>query len=769
MARRSLDRGSSPLPEKIGGLLQETRWLALGALALFLGMALWGFNRADPGWSHAASSPVVHNPAGRAGAWLADLLLYLFGLSAWWWIALFAVFVFWGVRRLRDEVGDYEPHPLYLALFGFTFLIVASASLEALRFYSLKAELPLGPGGVLGIELSRVLGTHLGYTGATVLLLALIAFSWSLFTGMSWLWAYEQTGFILERFVGFFYGRVDTWRDRQIGKEIAQQREIVVEEEKRRVELHEPIIIEPPAPPEVPVSKKAEKRVEREKQAMLFPDAIVGGKLPPLHLLDPAPPVTETVSPETLEYTSRLIERKLADFGVQVKVLAAMPGPVITRYEIEPAVGVKGAQIVNLARDLARALAMVSIRVVETVPGKSCMALELPNPKRQMVKLSEIIASQPYNDMSSPLTVCLGKDSGGRPVVADLAKTPQWLVAGTTGSGKSVGVNAMILSMLYKSEPEHVRLIMVDPKMLELSIYEGIPHLLAPVVTDMKQAANALHWCVTEMEKRYKLMSAMGVRNIAGLNTKIKEAEKKGEHIPNPLTLTPETPEPLKHMPYIVVIIDELADLMMVVGKKVEEQIARLAQKARAAGIHLVLATQRPSVDVITGLIKANIPTRIAFQVSSKIDSRTILDQMGAEALLGQGDMLYLAPGTGYPTRVHGAFVSDDEVHRVVEHLKTTGAPEYVEDILNGAGGDEEGMSAEGGEGGSDAESDPLYDQAVEVVLKNQRASISLVQRHLRIGYNRSARLIEAMEAAGLVSAMDARGARDVLMKPSPE
>ncbi|MEN3374471.1 DNA translocase FtsK 4TM domain-containing protein [Dechloromonas sp. ZS-1] len=769
MARRSLDRGSSPLPEKIGGLLQETRWLALGALALFLGMALWGFNRADPGWSHAASSPVVHNPAGRAGAWLADLLLYLFGLSAWWWIALFAVFVFWGVRRLRDEVGDYEPHPLYLALFGFTFLIVASASLEALRFYSLKAELPLGPGGVLGIELSRVLGTHLGYTGATVLLLALIAFSWSLFTGMSWLWAFEQTGFILERFVGFFYGRVDTWRDRQIGKEIAQQREIVVEEEKRRVELHEPIIIEPPAPPEVPVSKKAEKRVEREKQAMLFPDAIVGGKLPPLHLLDPAPPVTETVSPETLEYTSRLIERKLADFGVQVKVLAAMPGPVITRYEIEPAVGVKGAQIVNLARDLARALAMVSIRVVETVPGKSCMALELPNPKRQMVKLSEIIASQPYNDMSSPLTVCLGKDIGGLPVVADLAKTPHLLVAGTTGSGKSVGVNAMILSMLYKSEPEHVRLIMVDPKMLELSIYEGIPHLLAPVVTDMKQAANALHWCVTEMEKRYKLMSAMGVRNIAGLNTKIKEAEKKGEHIPNPLTLTPETPEPLKHMPYIVVIIDELADLMMVVGKKVEEQIARLAQKARAAGIHLVLATQRPSVDVITGLIKANIPTRIAFQVSSKIDSRTILDQMGAEALLGQGDMLYLAPGTGYPTRVHGAFVSDDEVHRVVEHLKTTGAPEYVEDILNGAGGDEEGMSAEGGEGGSDAESDPLYDQAVEVVLKNQRASISLVQRHLRIGYNRSARLIEAMEAAGLVSAMDARGARDVLMKPSPE
>jgi len=491
--------------------------------------------------------------------------------------------------------------------------------------------------------------------------------------------------------------------------------------------------------------------------------------LPPLHLLDPAPPATETVSPETLEYTSRLIERKLADFGVQVKVLAALPGPVITRYEIEPAVGVKGAQIVNLARDLARALAMVSIRVVETVPGKSCMALELPNPKRQTVKLSEIISSGPYNNMSSPLTVCLGKDIGGLPVVADLAKTPHLLVAGTTGSGKSVGVNAMILSMLYKAEPDQVRLIMVDPKMLELSIYEGIPHLLAPVVTDMKQAANALHWCVTEMEKRYKLMSAMGVRNIAGLNSKIKDAEKRGEHIPNPLSLTPEAPEPLQNMPFIVVIIDELADLMMVVGKKVEEQIARLAQKARAAGIHLVLATQRPSVDVITGLIKANIPTRLSFQVSSKIDSRTILDQMGAEALLGQGDMLYLAPGTGYPTRVHGAFVSDDEVHRVVEHLKSTGAPEYVEDILNGnAGGDDEG-GGEGGEGGGDAEADPLYDQAVDIVLKNKRASISLVQRHLRIGYNRSARLIEAMEKAGLVSGMDGRGGREVIARKEAE
>jgi S-DNA-T family DNA segregation ATPase FtsK/SpoIIIE len=755
------------LPDKIGSLLQESRWLGVGAVALFLGMALWGFDRQDPGWSHSVVGGATHNPAGRAGAWFADLLLYLFGLSAWWWIVLFGMFVWWGVRKFH-AAGERQERPLYIALGGFGFLLVASSSLEALRFYSLKAELPLAPGGLFGVELGGALAGLFGYTGSTLLLLAMLAAGWSVFSGMSWLWAFEKLGQGLEAGLAFLYARVDAWRDRQIGREVAQQREVVVEEEKRRGELHEPIIIETP-PPEVPVSKKAEARIEREKQVPLFPEAVVGGQLPPLHLLDPAPPATETVSPETLEFTSRLIERKLADFGVQVKVLAALPGPVITRYEIEPAVGVKGAQIVNLARDLARALALVSIRVVETVPGKSCMALELPNPRRQTVKLSEIISSKPYHDMHSPLTVSLGKDIGGQPVVADLAKTPHLLVAGTTGSGKSVGVNAMILSMLYKAEPDQVRLIMVDPKMLELSIYEGIPHLLAPVVTDMKQAANALHWCVTEMEKRYKLMAAMGVRNIAGLNAKIKEAEKKGEHIPNPLSLTPETPEPLKTMPFIVVIIDELADLMMVVGKKVEEQIARLAQKARASGIHLVLATQRPSVDVITGLIKANIPTRLSFQVSSKIDSRTILDQMGAEALLGMGDMLYLAPGTGYPTRVHGAFVSDDEVHRVVEHLKATGTPEYVEDILNGGGGDDDEGGGESGEGGGDAEADPLYDQAVDIVLKNRRASISLVQRHLRIGYNRSARLIEAMEKAGLVSAMDARGGREVLARREAE
>ncbi|WP_263771028.1 DNA translocase FtsK [Propionivibrio soli] len=755
----------SPLPEKIAVVLQESRWLAFIVLAAFVGLALWGYHRGDPGWSHSAPFGVLHNPMGRSGAWLADLLLYVFGLSAWWWVVLLVAVVWWGYRRL-DGFRAADRRPLYIALIGFLVLIIASSALESLRFYSLKVQLPMLPGGVLGFEIGRLFVRYLGYTGATLALLAGLALGWSVFSGMSWLSAMERVGALLEAAWASGRGLLDRWQDRRIGREVARERDAVVEVEKKRVETYEPIVIEPPEPPPPP-PPKLEKRKERERQAPLFPEAVVGGLLPPLHLLEPAAEQTDQVSPETLEYTSRLIERKLADFGVQVKVLAAYPGPVITRYEIEPAVGVKGAQIVNLAKDVARALSMVSIRVVETVPGKSCMALELPNAKRQIVRLSEIISSHEYHNMSSPLAMTLGKDIGGRPVVVDLAKMPHLLVAGTTGSGKSVGINAMILSLLYKSEPDQVRLILVDPKMLELSIYEGIPHLLAPVVVDMKQAANALNWCVAEMERRYKLMSAMGVRNIAGLNHRIKDAEKAGNKLPNPLSLTPEAPEPLLCMPHIVVVIDELADLMMVAGKKVEQLIARLAQKARAAGIHLILATQRPSVDVITGLIKANIPTRMSFQVSSKIDSRTILDQMGAEALLGQGDMLYLAPGTGYPTRVHGAFVADEEVHHVVDYLKTAGAPDYVEGVLTGAGLDDD---AEGGNGGGDgdggdAESDPLYDQAVEVVLKNRRASISLVQRHLRIGYNRSARLIEAMEKAGLVSAMDGRGGREVLAR----
>jgi DNA segregation ATPase FtsK/SpoIIIE, S-DNA-T family len=503
--------------------------------------------------------------------------------------------------------------------------------------------------------------------------------------------------------------------------------------------------------------------VVKERQKPLFTE-LADTKLPQVDLLDADSGRQETVTPETLEMTSRLIEKKLKDFGVEVRVVVASPGPVITRYEIEPATGVKGSQIVNLAKDLARSLSLVSIRVVETIPGKNLMALELPNARRQSIRLAEILGSQAYNDAHSMLTLGLGKDIVGGPVVADLAKMPHLLVAGTTGSGKSVGINAMILSLLYKAEARDVRLILIDPKMLEMAMYEGIPHLLAPVVTDMKQAANALNWCVGEMERRYKVMSKLGVRNLAGYNKKIAEAGEREEKIPNPFSLTPEDPEPLERMPYIVVVIDELADLMMVVGKKIEELIARLAQKARAAGIHLILATQRPSVDVITGLIKANIPTRIAFQVSSKIDSRTILDQMGAEALLGQGDMLYLAPGTGLPVRVHGAFVSDDEVHRVVEYLRSQGEPNYIEGILEGGVLDGEGGGEGGVAGEGDGEADPMYDQAVAVVLQHRRASISLVQRHLRIGYNRAARLLEQMERSGVVSSMATNGSRDVLV-----
>jgi len=744
-----------PLPERLLGLLRESRWLLLVAVALYLILILFGFDRADPSWSHSASGAVAHNPGGMLGAWLADVLLYLFGFSAWWWVTLMLQRVWAGYRSIRAD-SLFDQRALWVSLLGFLVLLFASSAVEALRLYTWKVALPLAPGGMFGAAIGGVLSHTLGYIGATLFLLALMVVSFSLYTGLSWLRFVDWLGGALED--GYLWAR-NAWQTRQdkrIGAQAMQERSIVVEEEKKRVEEHQPIHIEMPIV-EVPRSK----RVDKEKQVALFAD-MPDSDLPPLHLLDEAKQQVAVVSAETLEFTSRLIERKLKDFGVEVKVVGAYPGPVITRYEIDPAVGVKGSQIMNLVRDLARALSVVSIRVVETIPGKSYMALELPNPKRQIVHLSEILGSQVYAEMNSPLTIAMGKDISGKPVVADLGKMPHVLVAGTTGSGKSVAINAMILSLLYKSTPQHVRLLLVDPKMLELSVYEGIPHLLAPVVTDMRQAASALNWGVQEMDKRYKLMSHFGVRNIAGYNQKVRDAIKAGEPLTNPFTITPENPEALEELPYIVIFIDELADLMMVVGKKVEELIARLAQKARASGIHLVLATQRPSVDVITGLIKANVPTRVAFQVSSKIDSRTILDQMGAEALLGQGDMLYLPPGSGYPQRVHGAFVSDQEVHRVAEFLKAQGQPNYIEGILTSL--DEQG--AEGGElegGGADAESDPLYDQAVEIVMKTRRPSISLVQRHLRIGYNRAARLIEAMEKAGLVSAMQGNGNREVL------
>ena len=493
-------------------------------------------------------------------------------------------------------------------------------------------------------------------------------------------------------------------------------------------------------------------------------DPSQGYILPPLSLLSPAQHNPEAVqSQEELLENSITIEEKLGEYRVKVKVLDAYAGPVITRYEIEPDVGVRGSSVTNLEKDLARSLGVTAIRVVETIPGKTCMGLELPNPKRQTIRLREVFDSPAFANSSSKLTLALGEDITGEPVVTDLAKAPHLLVAGTTGSGKSVGVNSMILSMLYKATPEDVRLIMIDPKMLELSVYQDIPHLLAPVVTDMKHAANALNWCVNEMEKRYRLMSHVGVRNLAGYNEKIAEAAARGEKIANPFSFTPNDPEPLEKLPSIVVIVDEFADLMMVAGKQIEQLIARLAQKARAAGIHLILATQRPSVDVITGLIKANIPTRIAFQVSSKIDSRTVLDQMGAENLLGQGDMLFLPPGTGYPQRVHGAFVADEEVHRVVDYLKQFGEPDYVEEILSPEQAEFNFDGSPNGSGSS--EKDPLFDQAVEVIVRTQKATISSLQRHLRIGYNKAATIIDQLEAEGIVSAADHAGKRKILAR----
>jgi len=753
---RRLRTAEPALSPRFARLVRESWWFLIVAALLYLGLILATYTKSDPGWSFSGTGAPLANRGGVIGAWLADLLLYLFGISAWWWVMGGVVLVVAGYRRVVRPENETD-HPLALGILGFALVLMSSAALEAIRMWKLPASLPLAPGGVLGDAIGQGLSRGIGFNGATLLLLVLFAVGSSLLFGVSWLRVMERIGGGIEIFARWIRRRREAAVDRKIGDEAMQEREQFVSHLREEEEERAPIVVVPPAA-FVPKSE----RVVKEKQRPLFTD-MPDSPLPPLALLEDAPSAQEAVSNETLEYTSRLIERKLADFGVSAKVLAAYPGPVITRYEIEPAVGVKGAQIVNLIKDIARALSVVSIRVVETIPGKSCMGLELPNPRRQVVKLVEILASTTYNDTPGVLTLALGKDIAGKPVVADLGRMPHLLVAGTTGSGKSVAVNAMILSLLYKAEPKQVRLILIDPKMLELSMYEGIPHLLAPVVTNMKLAPNALNWCVGEMERRYKLMSMLGVRNLAGYNAKIIEGRKSGKKELNPLSATPESPEPLEEMPLIVVVVDELADLMMVTGKKIEELIARIAQKARAAGIHLILATQRPSVDVITGLIKANIPSRIAFQVASKIDSRTILDQMGAEALLGQGDMLYMPPGVGYPLRVHGAFVSDGEVHRVVEYLKQLGEPQYIEGLLEGgvAGANgEEGVSVEG----ADAESDPMYDQAVAVVLKTRRPSISLVQRHLRIGYNRAARLIEQMENAGLVSPMQTNGNREVLV-----
>ena len=781
-------RGDAPAPSGFGRFGNEIL-LIFGFVALALWVvALLSYSSSDAAWSTSGTGILVANRAGRFGAWVADMTYFLLGFSVWWgvvvavrsWLSLLA-------HRLRGESPRLSVRQRLAFWTGLVFLMLASTSLEWTRLYSLELRLPGHSGGAVGYWVGPMAIQWLGFAGSGLVAIAVGVIGAALVFGFSWMHVAESLG-------GWLDGLVESQRER---RELAQDLELgqrAMRERARddadfddiadltavpgaplpslnatsalapRVSRGKPVaavVIEP-----VLVDLPPSERVAKERQKPLFiemPDS----KLPQVALLDAALLRQETVAPETLEMTSRMIEKKLKDFGVDVRVVLAQPGPVITRYEIEPATGVKGAQIVGLAKDLARSLSLVSIRVVETIPGKNYMALELPNAKRQSIRLSEILGSQVYNEAKSMLTMGLGKDIVGNPIVVDLAKMPHVLVAGTTGSGKSVGINAMILSLLYKAEARDVRLLMIDPKMLEMSVYEGIPHLLAPVVTDMRQAAHGLNWCVAEMEKRYKLMSKMGVRNLAGYNVKIDDAKARGEFIYNPFSLTPESPEPLQRLPHIVVVIDELADLMMVVGKKIEELIARLAQKARAAGIHLILATQRPSVDVITGLIKANIPTRIAFSVGSKIDSRTILDQMGAEALLGMGDMLYMASGTGFPVRVHGAFVSDEEVHRVVSYLKSQGQPDYIEGVLEG--GTLDGEDADGLAGEAGGEKDPMYDQAVEVVLKNRKASISLVQRHLKIGYNRAARLVEDMEKAGLVSSMSGSGQREILVPTRAE
>ena len=747
-------------------------------LVLWL-LAMLSYSAQDAAWSTSGGGGAIVNRAGKLGAWLADISYFVLGLSVWWcfaagvraWLSALAGWM----RGLQPQTPEILRGTSLAARIGssrtgfwlgLVVLLCASTALEWSRVYRFESTfLPGHAGGALGYLVGPASVHWLGFLGSGLVAIALGVLGSALVFRFSW-------GHVAERIGAWLYALIESRRSKReiaqdlvLGQQAAREREEVSLEGREDVAVQAPVrvMIEP-----VLVELPKSERVAKERQKPLFME-MPDSSLPQVDLLDGAQTRQETVAPETLEMTSRMIEKKLKDFGVEVRDVLAQPGPVITRYEIEPATGVKGSQIVGLAKDLARSLSLVSIRVVETIPGKNYMALELPNAKRQSIKLSEILGSQIYNEAKSLLTMGLGKDIIGNPVVADLAKMPHVLVAGTTGSGKSVGINAMILSLLYKAEARDVRLLMIDPKMLEMSVYEGIPHLLAPVVTDMRQAAHGLTWCVAEMERRYKLLSKMGVRNLAGYNVKIDDAKARGEFVYNPFSLTPEAPEPLDRLPHIVVVIDELADLMMVVGKKIEELIARLAQKARAAGIHLILATQRPSVDVITGLIKANIPTRIAFQVSSKIDSRTILDQMGAEALLGMGDMLYMPSGTGLPVRVHGAFVSDEEVHRVVKYLKSQGEPNYIEGVLEGGtvDGDEE-LSLDGMPGGG-GEKDPMYDQAVEVVLKNRKASISLVQRHLKIGYNRAARLVEDMEKAGMVSAMSSSGQREILVPTRAE
>lgn len=753
--------------------LAEGALIGVTASCIYLLIALFSYSPSDPAWSTSGLNDQTLNSAGVFGAYLADIS---FSLIGYWAFGVPILLAIKAIQMVFERMGDADRWRELVALrsLGLALIVGAGCALASLNQAG-ASNLPQGAGGIVGLMVGQVFNDWFSGLGARVLLVALFLFGISIFTGLSWLKVMDALGERTIRYCSaswhWCYYQVGKIREKRAKARAQLSRKIEIQQHVETQKLRTPPKIKAPSKP---VEKS--ERAEKEKQVNLFQDMVPAGELPALELLDPAShDPNKGFSKEALEGMSRLLELKLKDFGITAEVVAVYPGPVITRFEIQPAAGVKVSRISNLAKDLARSLAVISVRVVEVIPGKSVVGIEIPNEDREIVNFREVLSSRAFDTAKSPLTLALGHDISGLPVVADLAKMPHLLVAGTTGSGKSVGVNAMLLSLLYKCTPNDVRLLLVDPKMLELSVYDGIPHLLTPVITDMKDAANGLRWCVAEMERRYKVMASLGVRNLSGYNRKIEDAKRAGEVITDP-TWQPskdvmfadqeQVPPALEHLPSIVVVIDEFADMIMIVGKKVEELIARIAQKARAAGIHLILATQRPSVDVITGLIKANVPTRIAFQVSSRIDSRTILDQGGAEQLLGHGDMLYLPPGSGLPTRVHGAFCSDDEVHRVVADWKKRGKPDYIEGLLEEGGNTPVTAQELQSSGGDDPEADPLYDEAVHFVLESRRASISSVQRKLRIGYNRAARLIEAMEAAGVVSTMGHNGQRDVLAPP---
>jgi len=750
-------------------------WIALCSILL---LALLSYSADDPGWSHTGSRAEINNAVGLAGAWVADIFFALFGVMAYLFPALLAVRAIQILRTYIIRAADaFDSVTFTLRVIGFILVMISATSLANIQYAEVHNNYPFGVGGILGNKIGDATMAMFSYVGSTLILLALFLFGLTVFADISWIALIDRLGLVTMDLYDRARSKLTALKlareEKSKSREAVLERQAKVETETKMQKLRVPPTIQPPKAKPV-----VSKRIEREKQQTLFEDSEVVGSLPPINLLDPADNNTNTgYSADSLEHLSRLLEHKLLDFGIKADVVEVLPGPVVTRFEIQPAAGIKVSRISGLAKDLARSMAVISVRVVEVIPGKSVVGIEIPNEKREMVRLSEVLSSEAYDRSSSPVTLALGHDIAGIPIVADLGRMPHLLVAGTTGSGKSVGINTMLLSLLFKSSPEEVKLILIDPKMLELSVYDGIPHLLTPVITDMKDAASGLRWCVGEMERRYKLMAALGVRNLAGYNRKIEDAIKAGEPITDPLWVfnpddmgwdaTQEAPEApaLETLPYIVVVIDEFADMMMIVGKKVEQLIARIAQKARAAGIHLILATQRPSVDVITGLIKANVPTRIAFQVSSKIDSRTILDQGGAEQLLGNGDMLYLPPGTSVPERIHGCFVDDHEVHKVVADWKRRGEPNYLTEITDEAAVSSIAVPGYSGgeEGEDDPEADPLYDEAVAFVLESRKASISSVQRKLRVGYNRAARLIEQMEVAGVVSAMNTNGSREIL------